>query len=204
MSDEPSYPPMDRLADLQKLIADFAHVLRVPHLPGTDRRESDVEHSFGLAVTCWYLAPKMATHLDLSKILRYALAHDFVEVHSGDTFAFDRQKVKSKHDREAKALRKLKDDWEDFPELTEFAAKYAEKNDAEAKFVYAVDKILPAILTKLQRDGLFFETHKITQEIHEIEKSVKMKVSEEVAPYITLLNEWMLTPDIFYKPEQTS
>lgn len=200
MSNASQLPSMDRLAELQQLIADLASVQRVPLLPNTDRPESDVEHSFGLALTCWYLVPQVAPHLDISKVLRYALSHDIVELHSGDTFVFDAEKVKTKPAREAAALKKLQTEWQDFPELTEYIAGYADKRDAEARFVYAIDKMLPPILTKLQSDQSFFKVHKITKEMHETEKSSKMSVSDEARPYIDLLNAWMAEPDTFYKP----
>lgn len=192
---------MDRLAELQQLIADLANIQRVPLLPKTDRPESDVEHSFGLALTCWYLVPHIAPHLDISKVLRYALSHDIVELHSGDTFVFDAEKVKTKPAREAAALDTLRVEWEDFPELTEYIAGYAGKREPEARFVYAIDKMLPPILTKLQADQSFFKVHKITKEMHETEKSTKMNVSDEARPYIEILNEWMANPDNFYKPD---
>jgi 5'-deoxynucleotidase YfbR-like HD superfamily hydrolase len=86
MSDSPS---MDRLAELQQLIADFSKIQRIPPMGNSGRPENDVEHSFGLALTCWYLQPKVAPDLDLLKILQYALSHDIVELHAGDTFVFD-------------------------------------------------------------------------------------------------------------------
>jgi 5'-deoxynucleotidase YfbR-like HD superfamily hydrolase len=59
------YPSMARIAELQQFIADFAKVERVPQLADTGRPENDVEHSFGLALTCWFLAPKIAPELSL-------------------------------------------------------------------------------------------------------------------------------------------
>ncbi len=50
-------PTIDRIAELQQLIADFAKVRRVPELADNGYNENDVEHSYGLAMTCWYLHP---------------------------------------------------------------------------------------------------------------------------------------------------
>ncbi|MGC1176849.1 MAG: HD domain-containing protein [Candidatus Saccharimonadales bacterium] len=193
---------MDRLAELQRLIGTFAGILRVPKLAQQDRQENDVEHSFGLALTCWFLAPKIAPHLNLEKILIYALAHDIVEVHSGDTFAFDAEAVSQKADSEDQALRRLCSDWPDFSELTDAAAGYKEKRDAEARFVYTIDKLLPSIMTKLDDDTKFWREHKVTREMHEVEKNAKMRHSPEAFLYLDLLNAWMAEPDHFYKPER--
>lgn len=196
MSDIPS---MDRLAELQQLIADFSKITRAMNLADTGRRENDVEHSFGLALTCWFLAPKIAPELDLSKILRYALAHDIIELHSGDTFVFDEVAVASKPEREAAALRKLEQEWPDFTELTTAAKQYAEKHDAEAKFVYTIDKLLPPILVSLGEGDAFWERNKITRAMHEAEKHKKMRSSPEALPYLELLEDWLAKRHTFYE-----
>jgi putative hydrolase of HD superfamily len=193
-------PSIERIAQLQLLVGEFASVLRAIHITDKDRLENDVEHSFGLALTCWFLAPKIAPNLNLEKILTYALAHDIVEVHSGDAFAFDKQAVSQKVQLESEALLRLKSEWPDFPGLTDAAEGYKDKRDPEAKFVYVIDKILPAIMVKLSEKDSFWAKHKITREMHETEKRNKMQHSPEALPYLELLNAWMADPDDFYKP----
>src|SRR5690606_19672033 len=102
-----------------------------------------------LALTCWYLQPKIAPELDLLKILQHALAHDIVELHAGDTYAFDEAALADKDSRERQALGKIKADWPDFAELATHAEQYMDKVDEEAKFVKAVDKILPVMMIEL-------------------------------------------------------
>lgn len=198
------YPSMDRLAELQQLIADFAEIQRAVPLMTTGRRENDVDHSYGLALTCWFLASKIAPHLDLHKIILYALAHDIVELHSGDTFIFDEEALETKSEREDAALTKLAEEWPDFPELIDAVKGYKDKRDAEAKFVYAIDKILPAIMAKTGEHKDFWKHHKITREMHDQEKQKKMRHSLEAAPYIEMMSEWMVNPDTFYKPDKTA
>lgn len=194
-------PSMNRIAELQQLIADFAQVLRMPQLANTGRLENDAEHSFGLALTCWFLAPKVAPKLNLAKILTYALAHDIVELHSGDTFAFDKLRVKTKAAREIVALKQLRQDWPDFPELTEAAQIYQDKSDPEARFVYTIDKILPSVMVNLGEKEAFWHRHKITREMEEAEKRHKMHHSPEALPYLEVLLQWMAEPDRYYKPD---
>lgn len=195
------YPSMQRLAELQQLIADFAKVQRVPHLADTGRPENDVEHSFGLAFTCWFLAPKIAPDLSVEKILKYALAHDTVEVHAGDTFVFGAQeRLDSKSDREDAAIAQLAADWPDFPELAESAKSYKDRADPEAKFVYAVDKILPVLMVNLGEKSAFWERHQISLHMQATEKIEKIRVSEYIAPYYEELLAWMSDPNYFYKP----
>jgi len=192
---------MQRIAELQQLIADFAKVKRVLELANNGQLENDVEHSYGLALTCWFLAPKIAPKLDLGKILLYALAHDVVELHSGDTYVFDKAGVETKAEREKAAIEQIKQDWPDFPELVGAVIGYAEKHDAEAKFVYTVDKMLPPVLINLGEKERFWRKNKVTREMHEHEKSKKMQHSPEALPYLDALNEWLSNPDYFYKPE---
>jgi putative hydrolases of HD superfamily len=184
------YPSLDRLADLQQLIADFAKVQRVPHLADNGQPENDVEHSFGLALTCWYLQPKIAPNLDLLKILQHALAHDLVELHAGDTFIFDEENWATKDERERAALEKITHDWPDFPELAEHARNYMDKTDDEAKFVKAVDKLLPVIMVELGEKEAFWKRHNITLEM-ERDNKVTIHVSDYVSPYYEKLINWL-------------
>jgi putative hydrolase of HD superfamily len=194
---------MDRIAELQQFIADFAGILRVPHLADSGRPENDVEHSFGLALTCWFLAPKIAPELDLGQILRYALAHDTVEIHAGDTFTFGpKELLDSKSDREEAAIEQIAKDWPDFPELADYAKGYKDKRDEEAKFVYAVDKLLPVLMIELGEREAFWNRHKITLEMEAAEKEHKVQASSYVAPYYQELVNWLHAHDTLYKPEQ--
>jgi putative hydrolase of HD superfamily len=197
-------PSVERLAELQQLIADFAGILRMVHLADSGHRESDVEHSYGLAMTCWFLAPKLAPELDQLKIFKYALAHDIVEIHAGDTFVFgDSNHIASKPQREQAAIEQLAKDWPDFSELAEAAQAYKDKRNEEAKFVYSVDKLLPVIMINLGEKSAFWQRHKIT---FEMEKNLKMKtvlVSDYIAPYYDRLVDWMTHPDYFYNPRQS-
>jgi putative hydrolase of HD superfamily len=185
------YPSMDRLAELQQMIADFAKVHRVPPMGDTGRPENDVEHSFGLALTCWYLHPKIAADLDLLKILKYALAHDIVELYAGDTFVFDSAKVESKEQRERDALDVVKKDWSDFGELAEFAGGYMGKLDAEARFVKAVDKLLPVIMIELDHDPAVAWKRIGVNLRMERENKVSIHVSDIVSPYYEKLLTWL-------------
>jgi putative hydrolases of HD superfamily len=198
-----SRPSFDRIVAIQQFVADFSRIARVPQLADTNRPENDVEHSFGLALTCWFLAPKIAPELSLEKILCYALAHDAVELHAGDTFIFGpEQELLSKSDREDKAIEKLAAEWPDFQELTAYTHNYKNKADGEAKFVYAVDKLLAAIMVNLGEKDSFWRRHQITQEMLEADKEPKVKASPYIAPYYEEFIAWLTSPDYFYKEGQ--
>lgn len=186
-----NYPSIDRLADLQQLVADFSKITRAFKLADTDRPENDVDHSYALAMTCWYLAPKIAPELSLEKIFKYALAHDIVEIYAGDTFVFDQTgAVDTKHERENQALAQLRNEWVDFTEMTDSADDYMQKANEEAKFVKAIDKILPLIVIEQGEGATFWNHHNITLAM-EIENKVSIKISEPVAPYYESVIEWL-------------
>lgn len=182
---------MERLADLQQMIADFAKIERVPQLADNRRPENDVEHSFGLALTCWYLQPKIAPELNLLKILQYALAHDIVELHAGDTYVFDTESLKTKDARETAALDKLKEEWPDFDDLTNFAHGYMEKTNDEARFVKAVDKLLPVFMFELTPDPASAWKKRGIGIDMERENKRSIHVSEIMSPYYDLLMDWL-------------
>lgn len=197
-------PSIQRIAELQQFVADLAKIERVPKLADIDRPENDVEHSYGLALTCWFLADKIAPQLDIAKVLKYALSHDTVEIHAGDTFVFaPEEELASKSDREDAAIGRLQRDWHDFPELAASAKDYKDKADEEAKFVYAVDKILPVLMVNLGEKSAFWSRHKITLEMQR-EKKRTILQSGIVAPYYDLLMQWMSDPDYYYKPEMAT
>jgi putative hydrolase of HD superfamily len=203
MQQPDNHPSVERLADLQGFVTNFSKVLRVPQLGDTGRLENDVDHSYGLALTCWYLAPKIAPELNLEKIFKYALSHDVVELHAGDTFVFaDAQHVAGKSDREDAALEKLYDEWPDFIDMVDHAKGYKEKIDEEAKFVKAVDKILPLLVIEQGESSEFWNRHKITLDM-ERENKVTILVSDYMAPYYERMIVWLENRGNMHKPEKT-
>jgi len=139
-------PELSRVIELQSFLHNFHSIERVIHFSkSSERRETDTEHSYTLAIISWYLA-QYFTELDTNLCIRYALVHDLVEIHAGDTFVFgEKSMLESKAKREQLALEKIKNDWADFPELTADMQAYENLNNPESCFVYALDKIVPNI-----------------------------------------------------------
>lgn len=176
-------PDINRLIEFQQMMFKFRDIQRVVYLPGKkDDHENDVEHSYFLTVSAWFLVsyfPKF----DRDKVIRLALAHDIVEVHAGDTFAYGSQKdLSSKKARELAALEKLKTEWPDFGDLTSSIEEYENRASEEAKFVYALDKIMPAMVNFLD-GGRVWQEHGITIEKLNLEKMGKIPVSPDILKY---------------------
>jgi 5'-deoxynucleotidase YfbR-like HD superfamily hydrolase len=187
-----------RLLELQQLLLVFSQVERRNHRMHNDQyiRENDTEHSYNLAMTAWYLAQWFPA-LNKDLVIKYALVHDLVEVHAGDTFTYGTDaEIASKQQREDDAFAKLEQDWADFGDMTSTIHAYESRLDAESKFVYALDKIMPIMMIYLH-DGYSWGVDKVTVKMLYDAKIAKVKLSPEVVPYFEQLHELLLSrPDL--------
>lgn len=190
---------MKNIHQIQKLLdfISFTHkyqqVKRAILATGEDRDESDAEHSYQLAMAAWYLISTRNLKLDIGKVIKYALTHDLVEVYAGDTPFHSKDKTlhDTKQQREADALKKIKQKFQEFPEISELITAYEEKKDEEAKFVYALDKILPVVNIYLD-GGKTWQKDNITYKMIR-KKDEKIQVSPDAqnlwSQLISLLEE---------------
>lgn len=187
-----------RLLALQKLLADFSQVERSVHRKhnNTYIAENDTEHSYNLAMTAWYVSQQFP-ELDTALVLQYALAHDLVEVYAGDTYIYgSEQDLASKQQREADALQRIESEWPDFQDMTATIHAYEQRADAESKFVYALDKIMPILLIYIH-DGYTWKQEGITAEMLHEAKVDKVNLSPEIVPYFNELHDLLLaSPEI--------
>jgi len=188
---------IEGLIKFQDFLHDFQRIERVVDVPGREAPENDVEHSFHLAMAAWYLSDDFP-ELDRDKLIRYALIHDIVEVHAGDTFFWaDESEKSTKVEREAAALKKIAVDWEEFPELAATVEEYESKQNDEAQFIYALDKIMPMIVI-MNAGGKTWHDHGITFEQQRAAKYEKVKDSKHILPYFNQLIEVLRDrPELF-------
>lgn len=192
-----------RLLDLQALLIDFLEIERLIYLPDgakKDRRETDTEHSFHLAMLGWYLCGSYP-NLDKNKVIQYALAHDIVEIHAGDVMAIGRteeqQTIKNK--REIEALATLKQDWPDFPDLTNTIEIYEKQSDPESVFVKALDKLTPLVLQILS-EGKTWKKLDIKRSDIIALKDKKTAPSKEINNLWQVLKTEILSHDEWFNP----
>lgn len=135
---------------LQQLVSDLTQIKRNHQHPSKEHYENDVEHSFSVALLCWYIISSNGLKLDIALVLKYAMAHDFVERYAGDvnTFASDDAR-KHKIETERIALQKLTLEFSDFPEMVDSMTNYEARSDDESLFVWTVDKMQALILGDL-------------------------------------------------------
>lgn len=137
-----------KLSELLKFV-EFTHkyqnTFRAIPVAKLNKLETDVEHSYQLALLSWYIIEHEKLSLNRELAIKYAMVHDLAEIYAGDRHIFDTKGRKGKDQREHKALLKIFKqfpDWKDLPKLLE---NYQKLVDRESKFVYALDKLIPLL-----------------------------------------------------------
>lgn len=140
------------------MINDLSLIERKHYHPGAKRRENDTEHSMAVAILCWYIHDKYALDLDITKILKYALTHDFVERYAGDvpTFASSAERD-TKVLREQESLKRLSEEFNEFEGMVTSMQRYEIKEDEESLFVWSVDKMQQLIMGDLDKWSSYAE-----------------------------------------------
>ena len=141
---------LDKIFSFLDFLRELQKIERKQYVVGEKRMENDVEHSYQLVMLCWFLINYLDLDLDSNKVLKYALAHDLVEVYTGDTPFWDADKEgdNEKDQRERKAIKKIEDQFKNsFPELIETIKEYEKSKTVsrEGSFVYALDKLIPIL-----------------------------------------------------------
>jgi putative hydrolase of HD superfamily len=134
---------------MQELVLRLTLVERRIHLHkgDADRYENDAEHTYSLTMLVWFLS-QYYPDLNLDLMIKYSLVHDMVEVYAGDSQAINRSEdeEKKKDQQEEAALERLKSEWTDFQQMSEYMGNYESQNDPESRFVKALDKIQTIVL----------------------------------------------------------
>lgn len=146
----------DYLLALGNVSVQFAQVERAPRYPDGDR-ETDVEHSFHLALSAIELAANYYPELDVGLIAQFSLVHDLPELHTGDVWTFnisDEDRAKKELTEKA-AIDQLLDELP--PHVAQLLERYEAQQEPEARFVRFVDKILPAIINIMAGDANTFK-----------------------------------------------
>jgi putative hydrolase of HD superfamily len=136
--------PANVAFQLGGLAIKFAHVERTPRYCETSR-ENDAEHSFMLALVANELSTLLYPDLDNGKVSQYAIVHDLIETITGDvaTFKISAEELTRKQQMEHDALTTLLDTLP--PHTAQLLSSYERQDSREARFVKAVDKLLPVI-----------------------------------------------------------
>ncbi len=143
----------DKILEVASLILDFGKVHRKTLHQDGERVETDTDHTVMVGILGASIANRLYKDLDIGLITQFALVHDLVEVHAGDTDTLtgvseDSQRLKE--EREIIALRKLEESFgKDFSWIHETIDKYERLDTKEARFVKVLDKIMPKLTVVL-------------------------------------------------------
>lgn len=142
---ETRWTPAAIAMELGALCMRFARVERVPRYDDGER-ESDVEHSFMLSMCATEIAHHYYPELDTQLIGEFAKVHDLIEVVTGDvaTFNLTAEQLDDKEAVEQAALQALLAELP--PYTADLLSRYETQQEPEARFVRAVDKLMPVIV----------------------------------------------------------
>ena len=145
----------DYLLKIGEVVVEFSRVTRAPRFPD-GARETDVEHSFHLALSATELAATYFPELDAGLIAQFSLVHDLPEMYTGDVWTFgisDEDRAK-KEAAERKATEKLLKELP--PYLAKLLERYESQREPEAVFVRFIDKFLPAVVNFWSKEACTF------------------------------------------------
>ncbi len=136
--------PLDRALVLARIALAFGRVERATFHEDGVRPETDTDHTVMLGLVACELAP---AHLDRAKVAAFALVHDLAEVYAGDTqtLVISAEGMIAKRDREDAARARLATELGAGSWVAEILATYEEQQVPEARFVRAIDKVLPKL-----------------------------------------------------------
>lgn len=173
---------IDKLLEFIKFTYEIREVNRkIVWLNG--RNENDAEHQFQMALTAIYIIDSNNLQLDRYKCAAMGLVHDIIEAYVGDISVFAKKEdLASKIEQEKQAFQKLRDNWPEIPSMHELIAEYEERQTPEARFVYALDKLLPEINNYLNNGQAWKEQGINVEQVKEI-KQGKVDIDPTIKVY---------------------
>ena len=140
---------VDAVIALGQLSLAFGRVPRITRHEDGERPETDTDHTVMLALIACALAPQIRADLDLGLVAQYALVHDLVEVFAGDTptlRVLDAAARAAKAAREREAYERIAAAFgATLPWLPDRIGEYEARRTPEARYVKALDKLMPKI-----------------------------------------------------------
>jgi putative hydrolases of HD superfamily len=144
---------------LGKISLEFARTMRITLQEDGKTLESDTDHVFMLGLIACSFASKYIPRLDLGKVSQFALMHDLVEVYAGDTPTLKVMSQKDsdhKEEKEKEALDRIKKEFnQSFPWIASTIEEYETLASPEAKYIKAIDKLMPKITHLLNNGALY-------------------------------------------------
>lgn len=182
MKHAPQYS-LENLEKLARLLHDVQRVKRVARRPDEKEMTNTAEHTFNLAMMCWYIATVNKLDLNLEKVLKYALAHDVIEAYSGDTPIHDAEAQKTKAAREMAAMERLGEEFSEFSDFVSTLHEYELRSTPEAKFVYATDKLVDPLDASMEITQSIWKDYDVSWDTFINNKKAKIAFSDTIVMY---------------------
>lgn len=136
------------IVQLGDLALRFGQVDRITYHRDRRTPESDTDHTVMLGLICCAFAHRYLPNLDLGLIAQYCLVHDLPEVYAGDTqtLRITDEERERKQQREKIARGRIRMRFGvSLPWVSRTIDEYEELSTPEARYVKAMDKLVPKI-----------------------------------------------------------
>jgi putative hydrolase of HD superfamily len=139
----------------------YAGIERDIIYPNRERKENDAEHSYQLALLAWHIIETDRLDLDIAKVFKLCIAHDLVEIYSGDVPLWGPSGHAEKDEKERKAIDTIKSNPIMIRSIPSAIEEYKARETREAKFAAGLDKLLP-LLNQLATGGVVWKYRKVS------------------------------------------
>jgi putative hydrolases of HD superfamily len=149
-----------KVVELGALALRLSRVERITFHPNGRRPETDSDHTVMLALIAPAFAARFLPWLDVGKITQFAVVHDLVEAYAGDTPTLNATpaQMAAKKMKEGLAIDRIVDEYaEALPWVCGLLVRYENQQEPEARYVRAMDKLMPKI-THILNQGATFGT----------------------------------------------
>ncbi|MES2059548.1 MAG: HD domain-containing protein [Patescibacteria group bacterium] len=150
-----------KLKKILEMSYSYASIERDIVYPNMDRGENDAEHSMQLALAAWYIVDTDRLDLDIARIFKLCIAHDLVEIYSGDVPLWGPTGHEEKDAKERQAIETIKQNLPEIAGIPEAIEEYKARETKEAKFTAGLDKLLP-LLNQIATDGRVWKYRKVS------------------------------------------
>lgn len=152
------------------------NIFRQTHLSDNGRNENDAEHSWHMAVMAYLLKEYANEEIDIAKVMLMCLIHDIVEIDAGDTYAYDKESLKTQKGREDAAKERIFSmlPEEQAREFIEIFDEFEAYETSESKFAHAMDNIQPLILNDSNNGGDWREHNVSVAQIYGRQSKTKL------------------------------
>jgi len=138
----------DLMVAIGRLALKFGLVNRATFHADGETPESDTDHTVMLGLIACETAARLGWSVgNIGRVAQFALVHDLVEAYAGDTNSFDltARQAGAKHAREAKAMKRLREEFGDDSWMIQMIDQYEAQERREARLVRYLDKAMPKI-----------------------------------------------------------